>query len=157
LAYLHCPEIVHGTFSPDEVIDSKSERKIVSKIAKLTTGKYDFKVRTVQLLGVEDAEVELSDLTVEMEELIVELEALPAALLAEMRLTVVLWAVKFLAVVGLSAEKALVVAMGQFSLPHVRIFRILFRFQTKSRNFFKKYFVAVRRLMTRTYLPCILP
>jgi hypothetical protein len=43
----------------------------VSKIAKLTTGKYDFKVLTVQLLGVEDAEVELSDFSVEMEELIV--------------------------------------------------------------------------------------
>jgi len=84
----------------------------------LPTGKYDFKVRTVQLLGVEDAEVELSDLTVEMEELIVELEALPAALLAEMRLTVVFWAVKFLAVVGLSAEKDVVVAMEQFSLSH---------------------------------------
>jgi hypothetical protein len=130
MAYLHCPEIVHGTFSPDEVIDSKSERKIVSKIAKLTTGKYDFKVRTVQLLGVEDAEVELSDLTVEMEELIVELEALPAALLAEMRLTVVFWAVKFLAVVGLSAEKDVVVAMGQccdFSVDQVLI---LFTFKS---------------------------
>ena len=74
MAYLHCPEIVHGTFSPDEVIDSKSERKIVL--------------------------------------------ALPAALLAEMRLTVVFWAVKFLAVVGLSAEKDVVVAMEQFCLSH---------------------------------------
>jgi hypothetical protein len=43
LAYLHNKEIVHGTLSPDEVvIEFKSGRQIVVKIAKLIRGKYDF-------------------------------------------------------------------------------------------------------------------
>ncbi len=43
LDYLHGIEIVHGTLSPDEVvIEFKSDRIIVVKIAKLTRGKYDF-------------------------------------------------------------------------------------------------------------------